>query len=414
MPVYEYSGTDHEGKTVMGSLEAESAHQASVVLTERGIAISNLVDRDQPPSATLSERATALNAKDIAFLTEQLLTITQSGLPISPALKEMGKDVRSRRVRRVITDIQKRLESGATLEEALKSHPEAFSQVYLSLIRAGERTGNLPKVLGQLATYANRQVEIRSRLEEVLAYPIFLIIAVVTMLTIFSIVILPNFENIYATFGRQLPWPTRAAFAIGHFFGFLGEKFMQASPRELMYGGLGLLVLWLLIRIARTTEWGARLADRIKLRIPFFRTIYATSLVERFTRCLGMLLSNQAQAPESIILAAAATGSPSFRGAGMGAALLVSHGERLVSALAGTRRFRRSYLWILGNAEEHGRAPEALLSLAESYEREVTRRTRLLLTMSGPALTVAMGLIIAFVVIAMFLPVLNLSSLVGA
>ena len=308
---------------------------------------------------------------------------------------------------------QKRLESGASLEEALNQHPEAFSQVYLSLIRAGERSGNLAGVLSQLASYSNRQLEVRSRLEEVIAYPVFLIIAIVTMLTVFSIVVLPNFEGIFATFGRQLPWPTRAAFGIGHFFGNIGQIFVKASMSDLLQAALALLVLWLMVRVARTTEWGARIADGIKMRIPFFRTVYAASLVERFSRCLGMLLSNQAQAPESIILAAAATGSPSFRGAGMGAALLVSHGERLVSALAGTRRFRRSYLWILGNAEEHGRVPGALLSLAESYEREVTRRTRLLLTMSGPALTVVMGLIIAFVVIAMFLPIFQLSSLVG-
>jgi len=413
MPVFEYSGTDSEGKTAMGTVEAESAHQASVVLTERGIAISNLVDREQPAAASVAERLDALTAKDVAFLTEQLLTITHSGLPLSPALKELGKDVRRRRVRRVVKDIQKRLDAGASLEEALNAHPEAFSQVYLSLIRAGERSGNLPGVLSQLVAYANRQVEVRSRLEEVIAYPLFLIIAVVTMLTVFSIVVLPNFEGIFATFGKQLPWPTRAAFAIGHFFRGIGKLFLLATPQQLLYGGLGLLALWLVVRVGRTTEWGARIADRIKLRLPFFRTIYAASLIERFSRCLGMLLKNQAQAPESIILAAAATGSPSFRGAGMGAALLVSHGERLVSALAGTRRFRRSYLWILGNAEEHGRVPDALLSLAESYEREVTRRTRLLLTMSGPALTVAMGLIIAFVVIAMFLPIFRLGALVG-
>lgn len=412
MPVFEYSGTDNDGKTVMGSLEAESAHRASVLLTERGIAISNLVDRDQPAPIGVVERMGAITAKDVAFLTEQLLTITQSGLPLSPALKELGKDVRSRRVKRVVKDLQKRLEAGASLEEALNAHPEAFSQVYLSLIRAGERSGNLPGVLSQLASYSNRQAEVRSRLEEVVAYPLFLIIAVVTMLTVFSIVVLPNFEGIFATFGKQLPWPTRAAFGIGHFFGGLGQLFVNASPQQLLYAGLALFLLWLTVRIARATDWGARIADRIKLRIPFFRTIYAASLIERFSRCLGMLLSNQAQAPESIILAAAATGSPSFRGAGMGAALLVSHGERLVSALAGTRRFRRSYLWILGNAEEHGRVPSALMSLAESYEREVTRRTRLLLTMSGPALTVAMGLIIAFVVIAMFMPIFSLSSLV--
>lgn len=413
MPVFEYSGTDNEGKTVMGSLESDSEHKAFVTLTERGVAVSNLVDRDRPASAGITQRMGALTSKDVAFLTEQLLTVTQSGLPLSPALKELGKDVRRRSVRRVITDIQKHLDAGGSLEEALGKHPESFSQVYLSLIRAGERNGNLAGVLSQLVSYSNRQMEVRNRLEELIAYPLFLIIAVITMLTVFSIVVLPNFKSIFVTFGRQLPWPTRVAFTVGDFFGSLGQLFVKATPPQLLQAGLVLLALWLFVRIVRTTEWGARLSDRIKMQLPFFRTIYAASLVERFSRCLGMLLSNQGQAPECIILAAAATGSPSFRGAGMGAALLVSHGERLVSALAGTRRFRRSYLWILGNAEEHGRVPAALLSLAESYEREVTRRTRLLLTMSGPALTVIMGLIIAFVVIAMFMPIFQLGSLVG-
>ena len=425
MPVFQYIGRDNEGKPATGTVEAESAHQVSVILTERGIAVSSIQEQGKPAGFF---RGRGLTAKDMAFLTEQLYTITKSGLPLSPALGTLLQDVRGRRLRKVVKDIQATLDGGGSLEDALSKHPGSFPAVYLSLIRAGERTGNLSGVLSQLCEYSSRMAEVKSGLQEIIAYPLFLIVALIILLTFVSVVVLPSFETIYSGFGKQLPWPTQACFSIGHglqkaamFFGNHGKPselwIMRQLPvyadPHLMMVLAGIFGLWLLVRLLRPTQVGDALADWFKLRLPFFKTLYSASMVERFSRCLGMLLSNKAQAPESLILAAAAAGSPSFRGVGLKAALLVSHGEKVVDALASTRRFRHSYLWILGNAEEQGHLDSALLNLAESYEREVARRTRILLTMLGPALTIGLGLIIGFVAISMFMPILMLSSLVS-
>jgi len=407
MPEFRYYAQDEIGRPVTEIVEDVSAHQVVLALIAQGFRVTSVEEIGKPRSVLPWRRT--LTAQDLALLNEELLTIAQSGLPLPAALKEIAQDIKNPRLRAIIEDIRKSLESGASLEEALERHPESFSPVYVSLIRAGERTGNLSGVLTQLCTYSRRLVEMRHVVHELLAYPLFLGIALVLMFTFLSLKILPVFEDMFSGMGGWLPWPTRLCLSVTLVFRSEGRDFV-------LWTAIGLLALYIVFKVVNTNHRARHFLqcawDWFRMKIPILGPLYSAIWMERYARVLGLLLGSKVEAPESVILASAATGSALFQRAGFEAARSVVRGETLLAAMATARLFRSSHLWLLRQAEQHGNLDSALLRLAESCEREIVRRKRLIMLFTGPILVILMGLIVGFTVIAMFMPILMFSSLV--
>jgi len=408
MPQFKYYAQDEKGRPVTGTLEEASAYRVVLALIAQGLRVTS-VEAAAKRRPVLPWRR-ALTAQDLALLNEELLTIAESGLPLPAALEEIGRDLKNPRLRAVIEDVRKSIETGASFEEALGRHTESFSPVYVSLIRAGERTGNLSGVLTQLCTYSRRLVEMRHAVHELLAYPLFLLAALVSMITFLSLKIIPVFEDMFAGMGGRLPVPTRICLTV--------SLVVQSEWRDfVLWTAIGLLTLYVVFKVAgvnrRARVFLQCAGDRIRTWIPVLGPLYSAIWMERYARVLGLLLSSKVEAPESVILASAATGSALFLRAGFEAARWVTRGDTLLTAMAASGLFRSSHLWILRQAEQHGTLDSALLRLAESCERETVRRKRLIMMFVGPMFVILMGLVVGFTVIAMFMPVLMLSSLVN-
>ncbi len=409
MPTFEYEGCDQNGRSVSGFLDGLNAAQVEEQLIEQGIRTTAIVEQDA--WTRFARPGQTLKPEEIVLLSDQLATMARNGMPLAPSLALLAADARSRRVRRILGEVQKTLESGGTLAEALSRGGAGLPSAVLSLIRAGEQTGNLAAVLAQVSTHYTRLTEARNAIRQAAAYPVFLIVAACLLLVIMSVSIIPEFVSVYGAFGRALPGPTRLVFNLS---GMIGALFSHDT--------LGVWVVLLLVLLgirlyfgmsARGQSTRLRMQEWFRYRCPFFGPLYEVAVTERFARVLGMLITNQAQAPESLALAGVASGSLRVARAAQNAAVLVKNGSRLSEALAAMQVFRASFLWVVGNAESQGELGHTLLRLADSYEREVGRRAATVVSQAAPAVIVVVGCFFGALVIALLMPVLRLGSLLG-
>ncbi len=403
MPQFKYEAISTDGKPIEGAVDMASAYEVIESLRQQGLHVNSVEEVGGKPGFFRGRKK--LTWEDLHLLNEHLLTIIQSGLSLPPALEAMAKDIENKRLKPILEDTHRQLEMGSTLEEALSRHPESFSPLYLSLVRAGETTGNLSGVLSQLSTYSKRMVELKHSLTEVLAYPVFVFTLLAGIVLFISGWVLPRFANIYAELGGSLPLSTQA-------FLRLAQLLRDHALWLAVLAPLGLAAAYVLSRIIKSTDSGRYLADRVKLDMPLFGSFYRASILERFSRSLGLLLSSRVSAPEGLRLASAATGSPVYQKAGFEAANAVANGEQISIALAATDLFRHSFCWILAHGEGGGVIENALLRLADSYEREVGRRHKLLVRLLGPLCLVVGGLIVGLMMLAVFAPVFKMSELV--
>lgn len=409
MPTFEYEGCDQSGRTISGFQDALNATQVEELLIEQGIRATAIVE--QGAWARFARPGHALKPEEIVLLTDQLGTIARSGMPLAPSVAMLAADARSRRVRRILGEIKKTLESGGTLVEALGRSGAGLPSAVLSLIRAGEQTGNLPAVLAQVSGHYARLTDARNAIRQAAAYPAVLIVAACLLLGAMSVTIVPEFAGVYGTFGRSLPLPTRLVFDLSTGIGSLFSRDLLGVWVSLLLLLLGTRLWFGMTARGRTTH--LRMNEWLRYRCPFFGPLYEVAATERFARVLGLLITNHAQAPEGLALAGVASGSLRVARAAQNAAVLVKNGSPLSEALAAMRVFRASFLWVVGHAESQGELGSSLLRLADAYEREVARRAATVAALAAPAVIVVVGVFFGALVIALLMPVLNLSSLFG-
>lgn len=403
MPLFRYSGIDRTGAPVMGEAEADSAFALVAVLRESGEFVHAVSPLDAPRGFRRNDRPMRL--EELNHFTGQLASLSRSGMPLVPALAELAREARGRRLRDVLGDVRRDVEGGRSLEEALARHSNAFPPLYTSLIRMGERTGNLPAVLQQLSAYGQRHLWLRNRLIVAAAYPAFLAIALLLFMGVFVPEVIGQFQNLYHQMGGELPWLTDTVLSIGR-----GVRAVLLPLAGIAAGAA--LVSRLLFRIFPPGNGPRALWDAILLSTPAIGPIYRTVASARFFRALGVLLENGAPIVESLYLAGLASGSVRFEVASTAAAAQVAQGEPVSAALAGTGVLRRTDAWMLRQGETNGDFAGGLIRLADACDREAEQRQHDSLSALGPCLVAACGILVALAVVACFLPIFQIPTLI--
>jgi type IV pilus assembly protein PilC len=404
MPSFKYRAVDAEGHPVEGTMEEQSAAKVTVLLQERGLQVSSVEPTEKQRGFTRRKRK--LTLEDLHLFNEQLLAITKSGLPLAPAIKALARDAGNRRIIPLLENIRRDLERGAPLEEALSQHPETFSPVYTSIVKAGERSGNLSGVFSHLCAYSARSLEVRNSLQEAVAYPVLVLIACVCVLGFLVLKIVPDFAAIFSEFGAALPYITRFWLDVSD---FLRDNFLATCV------GLSVIVVFFtyVMKSIFRTESGGYTLDRLKMRLGVFGRLYTFSSMGRFSRSLGLLLSSEVPMEESLELAAAASGNAVLRRAVAHASQGVQRGERLSDALEDTGEFSHTFCWLLATAEERGEVDTALLDMADTFERNISRLNTMVIRLTVPVTVIVTGAIVASVVIALYLPVFTLADVMS-
>ncbi len=405
MPLFKYGGVDKDGKAVEGTMEEASAVRVTTILRERGLQVSAVDEVGKGPGFLRVK--SRLTWDDLDLFNRQLLAVTKSGLPLAPSLKALAEDIRSRRLKPVLEDIRSQIEAGSSLEEAISRHPESFSPVYTSIIRAGERTGNLSGVLSHLSTYSARMVEMKNSIQEALAYPLVVLVAACGVVGFLLVKVVPVFAEIFQDFGSALPGPTQLCINISNFFVTHWIAFAA-------FALIGAAIVYKVIKQLQRTESGGYALDWIKIHVPILGALYSRASMARFSRSLGLLLASRVPVVESLDLASAAAGNSVLRRAVDEAAHLVEGGERISDALSSAGYFGHSFCWMVGTGEERGEVDTSLLSLADTYERGVARMDKLIVTLTGPIVIVLLGIIVGFLVLSLYMPIFMLGDAISA
>lgn len=411
MRTFEYEGKKKKNsKIVKGQVEALNITHAEEQLLEKGIRDIQITEVS-PWLQFMYPNKKGLKAGEITLLIEHLETIARNGMPLAPSITHLADDVLRPRSKRILESIQKRLEAGGTLTEALAESGSGLSPAILSLIEVGEQTGNLAAVLAQVSKHYERVNETRNAIRQAAAYPLVLIVVSCLLVSMIYFLAIPQFTVVWETFGGRLPAPTKFILNTSEFLKTL------FTPDMVLFW-VGFLVVLLLIRLyfgltLQTRLQYMRIQEWLRYTCPFFSSLYRVAVAERFSRVLGLLIINQSQLPESITLAGVASGSLHMAEAAQNAALMVKNGSRLSEALASMHQFRTSFLWIVGNAEIQGELGRTLLRIADTYEREVERRAAMGIAFAAPAIIVALGIVVGGLVISMFLPLFQLSGLIS-
>jgi len=405
MANYAYIAKAQDGREVTGFLTGSNPDEVVGALHRSGLVVLHVVEsRTRGRQAGGFHLPAALTrgsvgVRDLALFSNQFATVLESGIPLVRGLRSLSSDTSNRTLGRALRDVTVRLESGETLAGAMAAHPEAFSTMYVSMIRAGERAGTLDILVGQLATYLERADTIQTKVRSAMAYPVF-VLAFVLIAGIFLLLqVVPTFSGVYADMGQELPALTR---------GMLAASAMLRNHAVIVFTGLGLFAL--AITIAFRTAAGRLLRDRFVLSVPIFGPIVRKAVMSRFSRTLGILVRSGLPIMDSLTMVAGAAGNAVIAQAVEEARDNLAAGAGVTDAFRRTGRFPEMVLQMMATGEEAGNLETMLLKTSDFYDRQVEAATNGLAQLVEPLMVVFVGGLIGVIVVSMFLPIFQLGD----
>jgi general secretion pathway protein F len=406
MPQFQYSALSEAGEIVTGVLDAPSAEAVIASLHERALLPIDATERKAGGgAASLLERlglrgpAAKLPLRDLALFSQQLARLLKAGLPLDRALDILSA-IAGKRAAPIVRRTLDRVRDGASLSEAMGAQQGSFPSAYVSMIRAGEAGGALHAVLSRVSQFLLRSEAMRQRVVSASIYPAILLVAATVSIVLVLTVVLPQFEPMFREAGATLPTSTQLVIGAG--------DALQAYWWAML---LALLLAVLAWRQAMRREEIAERRDRILLSLPVVGGLITRYEIGRFCRTLGLLLGGGVPAPRALSLCGAAVANRAIAAAIGTAATQFSHGEGLSAPLARTGRFPPLSLQLIRIGEETGRLDEMLGEVADIYDDEVQRLLDRLLAMLVPAITVSMGVIVAFIIAAVMTALISINSL---
>jgi general secretion pathway protein F len=400
MALFQYKAKSSPAELVEGVLEADSEAAASRRLGEMGYFPLEVRLRGEAKTgvgvgAFMSRRG--LSMRHVASMTRNLGDLLAGGLPLHRALKTMQEDEDSGRMGAVLSTLSDEIQGGASLSAALEAKPDIFGPFYKSMVRAGEISGRLSEVLARLADFLDDEEEMSQRIRAALTYPVLVLAVGVATIFILLGFVVPRLTSMFEDMNQVLPLPTRILVWSGDF---------------VTSYGLVLAVLVLAgVMAARTAGRGRGLAewwDGLKLRIPMIKSLLVESELARYTRTLATLLENGVPVLNSLEVAAATSRNLGLRKELSSMTESVARGERLGDAFRQIGVFPSLVRGIVAAGEESGRLEGALKRAAGMLDRETERHRRAMLSVLEPGLILATGLVVAFIVFAMMLPVFEI------
>jgi type II secretion system protein F len=406
MPLFAYKAKKDDGSTVEGMLQAETERGALDALGRQGVFPLEIEESGRAksraaPSAAKKSRRRIRN-EDVGLFTQQLGDLLKAGVPINRALTTLQAQTSNAAFADLIAEISKEISSGKPLHETLARYPRHFPPLYTSMVRAGETGGFLEDVLHRLATFIDKDADLRSRLKAALAYPALLIVLGTAAIIFLMVFFIPRFSEIFVKLGSQLPWSTRVVMGVSY---FMRDYWMVPVSLAVL-----LPVVWARITSSFT---GRHTVDRIKLAMPVYGDVTRKSAIARFTRTLGTLLKSGVPILSGLSIAKEAMGNAVLMRDIEEAAAGVKQGRSLAEILRRSRGFPAMVVDMIAVGEESGNLDQVLVNLADSYDNQVDRSVKVFISLFEPALLVVMASIVGFVVISMLLPVFTLSSMMG-
>jgi type IV pilus assembly protein PilC len=397
--MFVWEGLDKQGKRVKGEMTGTSDALVKAVLRRQGVNPLKVRKKPRPLFGTGKKRVTP---KDIAVFSRQLATMMSSGVPLVQAFEIIGRGHENAGMQDLVLAIKNDVESGGTLAEALAKHPRQFSELYISLVAAGEQSGILEALLNKIATYLEKTESLKGKIKKALFYPLAVIVVAFIVTSILLIFVIPQFEDLFSGFGADLPAPTLFVLALSEFF----QQWWWA-----IFFGIGGLIYGLMEAKKRSRGF-AHVLDRLVLKIPVLGDILNKAAIARFARTLSTMFAAGTPLVEAMVSVAGASGNIVYHDAIMKMRDEIATGTQLQVAMREAQLFPNMVIQMVAIGEEAGSLDQMLAKVADFYEEEVDNAVDSLSSLLEPLIMAFLGVIIGGLVIAMYLPIFQMGQVV--
>ncbi|MEL4179536.1 type II secretion system F family protein [Roseateles sp. PN1] len=392
---YEWEGKDRNGKLVRGEIRAGGEAMVSAQLRRQGILVNKVKKRRVSGGKKITQ-------KDIAVFTRQLATMMRAGVPLLQSFEIVGRGSTNPRLTRLLNDIRGDVETGTSLSTSLRKHPMYFDALYCNLVEAGEAAGILEALLDRLAIYQEKTVALKNKIKSALTYPIGVLVVAFVVVAVIMIFVVPAFEDVFKSFGAELPAPTMMVIAMSKFF---------VSYWWAIFSSIGGGIYFFIQSWKRSVNM-QKAMDRFLLKIPVFGDLLYKSAVARWTRTLSTMFAAGVPLVEALDSVGGAAGNAVFAEATEKIQRDVSTGTALTTSMTATGIFPTMVLQMAAIGEESGSLDHMLSKSAEFYEDEVDEAVKALSSLMEPFIIVILGTIIGGIVVAMYLPIFKLGQVV--
>jgi type IV pilus assembly protein PilC len=393
--IFTYEAFNNSGDKLVGTIDADRKEDVAGMLYEQNLIVSKVV----PVKSGGSLR---VKPEELIIFTRLLATAINASVPLTRALEiTMEELAPSSQLRIIILSVLHQLKTGKALSDSLYMYQNVFSELYVNMVRAGERSGKLGQALSEVLKYLQKRYELKKKISSAMLYPVFIFGFAILVLGFFVAVIIPQFKESYSSFGGEIPEFTAGLLATADWF-----------KENFIFVGIGLAVTVYLLRLYIRSEKGRPVYEKFLFALPVAGSLYKMDLVSRFTRTLSVLLLNGITLVDALELVQGIVNNKTFEATIVDSIHNLTQGKSFTASLKQNPHIPTILVQMTAMGEESGRLAQLLDNLSDFYEKEVDVSVEKLTSVMTPILIAFIGVIIGIIVIGLFLPVFNLSQMV--
>ena len=409
MPTYQYEAMDNTGTEIKESIEAESEAEAQQLIRDKGFFVTNITEQQKKKKKKVAEKKQGgpkkkktlslgkVKPKQLCTFTRQLSTLQDAGLPVLRSLKILEGQAKPGPLKNALDGVVEDIESGNTLSESMAKQPKAFDELYVNMVRAGEASGALEIILQRLADFKERSQTLKKKVQGAMIYPVAVVCVAGGIVGFIMYYIVPKFRVIFEGFGTELPKIT--------------ELLISASNVVVNYFYLFPAVpigFWLFIKVVKKNNTGEYIVDFCALKLPVLGKILKKSTTARIMRTLGTLISSGVPILEALTIARDTAGNAVFKRAFDNIYAAIREGETIAKPLGEAKIADDLVVNMVDVGEETGALDVMMYKVADMYDEDVNTLVDGMVKLIEPMLVVVLGLVVGFIVIALFMPLIKL------
>lgn len=406
MAIFEYRGLNLQGKSIKGLIDADTVQDAHSKLKRDNIypfelkatSVSKRFFKiDELLSLVVKQKT---KTREVALLTRQLATLLKAGLPLMQALTTLIDQIETPHIKKIFIGIREKVKGGMPFSKTLSEHPQLFSRLYIQMVRAGEASGALDQVLIRLAEYLEKKNRQKNKIQATLTYPFLMLVIGIAVVVFLMIYVIPKITSIFVEMEQALPWPTIILIRLSEFL----KIFWLPLIVVIVLGVFG-------FRKYKNTASGGLFIDRFLLKVPILGELIRKIDTSRFSRTLSTLVCSGIPILDSLFIVKDVIGNRLLAMAVEGACHSIQEGEDLAAPLKKARVFSPIVTDMIAIGEKSGQLEEMLLNIAENYDNEVDMSINSLTSVLEPLIIVLMGVLVAFIVLAILLPIFEMNQI---
>lgn len=401
MPTFKYVAKDQSSRNVMGKIVADQQSAVIDELRKRNLTIISVNAVKESSISRFSFLGRRVKEDDLVIFTRQLATMVEAGIPILQALDALQEQIAHEYFRSVIAAVRDDIQLGSSLSASFAKHPRAFNHLYVNMVRVGETGGVLSSILDRIASYLEKTIRLKRKVKSALIYPAVVVSMAIVITTILLVKVVPTFAAIYESFDQELPGLTLVLIAVSN-----------TLKHNLLYVIAAIIIIAFLLARWYKTDRGRLAIDQFILKVPIFGPLIRKVVISRFSRTLATLLQTGVPILESLDIVGKSSGNRVMEKVLESVKNNVREGESIAAPLVKSGVFPPMVTRMISIGEKSGQLEKMLNKIAEFYDDQVDAAVAGLTSIIEPLIIGFLGIVVGFIVIALFLPIINITQII--